>query len=149
MEERSLLFAYRQQQRDVQPQLPDRAASNVFSVGDRVVLQVRSFSHWFKCSHEAAPISPACMYKLFVRVVTAPPASRACQPPTPTAATLWSYLSFEMPVRDAKRWQAAATFVTRGAGRFEVRVTHPADVAARFAPSVAVRSENLTKVIGL
>ena len=48
-----------------------------------------------------------------------------------------------------KRWQAAATFVTCAAYRCKVRVTHPADVAARFAPSVAVRSANLTKVIGL
>ena len=31
------------------------------------------------------------------------------------------------------------------AGRIEVRITHPADAAARFAPSVAVRPENMAK----
>jgi hypothetical protein len=47
VEERSLLFAYRQQQQDAQPQLRDGVASNIFSVGDRVILQVRFRIHMF------------------------------------------------------------------------------------------------------
>jgi len=99
VEERSLLFAYRQQQ---QPQSPDPVPPIVFSVGDRVILQVCFRIQVFPSA------SPLNMRALSSRDRAA--ASRACQPRTQTAATLWSYLSFEMSVRDAKRWQAAALF---------------------------------------
>ena len=40
----------------------------------------------------------------------------------------------------------ASMMVSSSSGRIEVHITHPADLAQRFAPSVAMLAENLSSV---